>query len=113
MSESVREVLETVASDPEALDVLRENPDELAEEIGLDEAELDALRASDYLLVSRRRNPLAADTTITLGTTTITADPSLGPNSLEDLDYDRLIDVTRRMAMDPAYADRVRTFLNR
>lgn len=112
MPENVRDILRRVASNPEELELLREDPEALGERLGLDDDQIEALLASDHLLVSRRRNPLvsAASTTITVGTTTITADP--GPTTLDDLDHERLMEVTHRMVRDPEYAERVRRFLD-
>jgi arginase family enzyme len=113
MPEDVRDLLDNVASNPEDLEFLREDPARLGEKHDLDPDQIEALRSADQLIVSRERNPLVAgaDRTITLGTTTYTADAGQ-PTQLEDLDHDRLLEVTRRMIDDPEYAGRVRDFVD-
>jgi hypothetical protein len=114
---NVKRVIRAVSDEAEVFELLREDPDALAERLDLSREEVASLRASDLLVVDRPKNPLVQVTTYTIssGTTcwgtgiTLTLDDQ--PRSLADLDRDRLIEVTERALVDAEYRQRLTDFL--
>lgn len=121
MSDKIRKVLKALIKDPRSLERLISEPKAIAKEFKLNRAETTRLEHSD-LVIAVTRNPLLETPgilqtthpiTITAGTPHIPDSVDPQPKSLEDLPHERLLEVANRILADPAYAARVRAFLNK
>jgi hypothetical protein len=122
-SERIHEVLRVVSQDSEALRQLRDEPAALADRFDLTNTERSRLEHSD-VLVAFAQNPLrvgvdGSNTQTIKVTITHTArvddgesGPPFNPLTLEELSYEHLIQITRRILVDPEFATRVREFLD-
>lgn len=117
MRKNVKRVIDAASADADVFEQLREDPDALSERLDLSRHDVAALRASDLLLVGQPKNPLVQVTTYTIssGTTcwgtgiTLTFDDQ--PQSLADLDRERLLEVTEQALQDAEYRRRLTEFL--
>jgi hypothetical protein len=111
----VRDLLRKIVSDPADLQLLRANPQKLAEKHGLSAKDLKALSSAD-LLIRFPKNPLGPMQTTQPITITVTRKGSFHgsgdpPTRLDQIEKEQIIELFERSLVDRDFAESLRTFL--